>query len=130
MDRSVTPNQPLNAEDYCDIYVDCRYQDVAEEVLKRLGAVKSGRRSLSYAVLLIDVAHNGYEGHGCADAPAFLDWPTVLECEVVAGADFAEVVSAFASVLAAFLRGGWQAQAVGEIEEEIRRYFEETEVSG
>ncbi|MEV7797061.1 hypothetical protein AB0O68_34675 [Streptomyces sp. NPDC087512] len=49
----------------------------------------------------------------------FLEWPTVLECEAIAGAPAEEVVQAVTAVLEALWRGGFKAVAACDFENEL-----------
>ncbi|MBY8882712.1 hypothetical protein [Actinacidiphila acidipaludis] len=61
---------------------------------------------------------NGYVTERNAHRFDFLEWPTVLECEALAGSP-ADVVAAVADVFEALWRGGFKAVAACDFEDEL-----------
>ncbi|MGW4030989.1 hypothetical protein ACWEFL_17005 [Streptomyces sp. NPDC004838] len=125
MDHSFSSDKPLNAYSDCSIYVNRADREDVTGVLERSGASRTSDGLLRYGEILAYVAHNDYEGSLRGDAPAFLDWPTVLECEALSGAAPPSIVSAVASMLEVFSHAGWRAEAACDFEDEIHQLLKD-----
>ncbi|WP_217235528.1 hypothetical protein [Streptomyces sp. AC555_RSS877] len=100
------------------IYVDA--VDGARVVAWLQGSLnlKDNGPCLAVGPLCVSGEYNGYATGRRAHPFAFLEWPTVLECEASAGAP-ADVVQAVAAVLEALWRGGFKAVAACDFEDEL-----------
>ncbi|WP_418955195.1 hypothetical protein [Streptomyces tritici] len=103
----------------CSIYVDAADSSMVITWLKeRLGAGGEGR-GLVVGPLGVSSACNDYSTGRKAHPFEFLEWPTVVECEAVARAAPGAMVAAVTAVLETLWRGGWNAVAACDFEDEL-----------
>ncbi|MEU6850417.1 hypothetical protein ABZ901_10895 [Actinacidiphila alni] len=100
------------------VYVDAEGSSRVIARLQDLIGDESGERHLTVGPVRVYGARNGYVTGRKAHPFDFLEWPTVLECEALAGSP-ADVVAAVADVLEVLWRGGFKAVAACDFEDEL-----------
>ncbi|MER6327698.1 hypothetical protein [Streptomyces coelicoflavus] len=119
-DRGPSPLGPDSAYSDASIYVDAEAAPrVVDRLRDALGLVEDDGAELVVGPVRVEGEPNDYVTGWRAHPFDFLEWPTVLECEAVAGAPAEEVVQAVTAVLEALWRGGFKAVAACDFEDEL-----------
>ncbi|MFF9457271.1 hypothetical protein [Streptomyces flaveolus] len=118
-DRGPSPIGPDSPYSDASIYVDA---EAAPRVVSRLrdalGLIEDAGAELTVGPVRVEGEPNDYATGRHAHPFAFLQWPTVLECEARAGAPD-EVVQAVTVVLETLWHGGFKAVATCDFEDEL-----------
>ncbi|GAA2572984.1 MULTISPECIES: hypothetical protein [Streptomyces] len=117
-DRQASPIDSGSAYRDVSIYVDAvAPSQVVARLRDALGLQGNGPK-LTVGPVRVAGEHNDYVTGRRAHPFDFLEWPTVLECEALAGTP-AEVVQAVTVVLEALWCGGFKAVAACDFEAEL-----------
>lgn len=100
------------------IYVDAVSSSRVIAWLRDCLGLEGGGQCLMMGPVQVSGVYNDYATGRTAHPFDFLEWPTVLECEALAGSP-ADVVAAVADVLEALWRGGFKALAACDFEGEL-----------